>query len=227
MVWPSSAQGRTLRPQAQHARRGPANPRRAAPARPPGRPAPSGRSGGTPAGRRPRSAGVTTTAPAACAAATAPPASIIIVRSRVSPRAGTRGRRTRAAPATRTAAASHGDVHGHDGALVAFEEQVDGQVVEHAAVHQQPAVVGRDRREEHGQPQRSAGCRRGAGPRRCTWRVRLTRSVLTRASCRDNPSMTESPVTPRDRTRARVRRGSSACDGKVQSLKGLRWTNSA
>ncbi len=64
------------------------------PGRPRARPAPSGRTGGTPAGRRRASAGVTTTAPRSRAAATAPPLPIIMVRSSVSPSGGTRAGRS-------------------------------------------------------------------------------------------------------------------------------------
>ena len=65
-----------------------------------------------------------------------------------------------------------------------------------------------------------------SGPRRKTCRVRLTRSVLTRASWRGMPSITVSPTTPAMDARTRTPRV-SAWVGKVQSLKGLRRTNSA
>ena len=59
-----------------------------------------------------------------------------------------------AGTAAGTGAASHRDVDGDDRSLVALEEEVDGQVVDDAAVHQELAALGRDRREEHGQSQR-------------------------------------------------------------------------
>ena len=103
-----------------------------------GRPGPSGRTGGTRAARRPSWRASTTHAPRARAAATAPPLPIIIVRSSVSPRAGTRGP-ARAGPGPPP---PDRDVHRDDRPLVALGEQVDGQVVEDAAVDEQPPVVG-------------------------------------------------------------------------------------
>ena len=87
--------------------------------------------------------GLTTHAPRLRAASTAPPLPIIIVRINVSPSAGTRGRTGAPVPAPRT------DVDRDDGSLVARDEQVGRQVVEHAAVDEQPAVVLGQGREEH------------------------------------------------------------------------------
>ena len=73
--------------------------------------------------------GLTTHAPRALAASTAPPLPIIIVRTRVSPSPGTRG-----LSRTVVAIAPGARVHGDDGPLVTFDEEVGRHVVEHAAV---------------------------------------------------------------------------------------------
>ena len=161
----------------------------------------------------PSVAGVITTAPRRWAASTAPPAPIIIVRSRVSPSAGTRGGRTpRARPLADPPPIEM--LTATTGPSSRSRSRSTGRLSTHAAVHQQLAAVGRG----------SAGTAPAVATRR-GWRRRGGRDGApggcgSSGRCSPSDSWRGSPSSdrvagagPRRRTRARGRRGRASAPG--------------